>query len=287
MKKLVILLGLFAFCINPAFAFCDYMEQCPSQPYPVSSPAVQMFSKMTGSTFIAEKVAENIIRGELRKIVNQDLDVDLKTFSAQDLAQGKFQSLKVSGQNLNVQGVYLSSLKVQTLCDYNYVDYKAKPIKLVENMALGASVVISDDDLRKTLQSGSYLDMVNKIDLTAFGVSFFKVDGTSINIKDNKLYFTVKVISPILMRRTPVDVVVSADIRVQNGRIVYSRIDFVNLYMGLDFSQIMGLLNYVDPLKFSIQILEGTDAKFNIKDVSISGDKITINGNIFVPRSCR
>ena len=39
-------------------------------------------------------------------------------------------------------------------------------------------------------------------------------------------------------------------------------------------------MNYINPLDFSAKILENKNARFNIRNVNVAGDKITIDGMI-------
>lgn len=283
MKRLVLIFGLMIFCSLQAYALCDYSTMCPANPYDLSSKGFQITSRITGMTFLAEKIAQSIIRSQLKKATKEKFKIEMKSYSANDLLHGRFRSLKISGKNLEIDGVYLTSLEARTLCDFNYVELGRNSIKFKENMIMVFSTEISNADLKKTIQSGGYLDMLNKVNLSCFGITFFKLEGADVQIKNNKLYFTIKVISP--MSEKPLNIAVRSDLKVEEGRIVMTKIDFMNIYTVIDLSKITYLLNAINPLTFSIDVLNNKNSKMSVQDINIIGDKIIIKGSIFIPKN--
>lgn len=283
MKKLILILGLIVFCSTQAFAACDYSDKCMATPYDLSLKGCQITSKVTGLTFLTEKFAQLIIKNELKKATKEKFNVEIKSFSAQDLAQGRFKSLKISGKNLEIEDVYLTYLEAHTVCDFNYVELKNNTLKFKENMVMKFAIEISDTDLRKTIKSAGYLDMLNKVNLSSMGITFLKLSSTDIQIKNNKLYFTINVTTPLSTK--PLSIVVRSDLKVQDGDIVLTKLDIVNLYTVLDLSKVTYLLNALNPLTFSTEILNNKNSKMSIQSVEIIGDRIYIGGNIFIPKN--
>lgn len=283
MKRLVLILCLLVFSSTQAFAICDYSAKCAPKAYDLSSKGAQITSKITGMTFLTEKIAQIIIKKELRKATKEKFKIEMKSYSANDLIHGRFKSLKISGKNLDIDGVYLTSLEAKTLCDFNYVELYKNNIKFKENMVMDFAMEISSQDLQKTIQSTGYLDKLNKTNLSCFGITFFKLSGAEVQVKNNKLYFTVKVTTP--MSANPIPIVVRSDLKVEDGNIVMTKIDLVNVFTVIDLSKITYLMNALNPLTFSTEILNNKDSKMSIKTVDIIGDKISIKGNIFVPKN--
>lgn len=283
MKKIILALCMMIFYAVPVFAQCDYTNFCAEKPYDISSNAGQITSKITGMTFFTEKIAQAIIKHELKKETKAKFKVEMKSYSANDLVHGRFSSLKISGKNLDIKGVHLSSLNIKTLCDFNYVVPTKKSVVFKENMVLGFSTQISNDDLRQTVKSSGYLDVLNGVNFSGMGITFFKLDGADVQIKNGKLYFTIKVTTPGC--RKPIDIVVRSDLKVEDGQIVMTKVDFVNLFTVIDLSRITYLLNAINPLTFSVDIFNNKDSKVSVQSVNIEGDKIFINGTVFIPKS--
>lgn len=286
MRKIILTMGLVFLTATNALAGCNYTEKCAPKAYDISSKTGQNISKYTGSTFIAEKIAQAIIKKELKKATKEKFKVKINSYSAGDLARGRFKSLEITGKNLEIDGTYITLLELKTLCPFNYVKVEKDKIKFRENMVMGFKTEITNDDLRKTMQSGGYLEMLNKINLSALGITFLKLNNADVQIKNNKLYFSMKVTSSLLLSK-PMNVVVAADLKVEDGRIVVTKVDFVNIFTRVDLSSITYLLNAINPLNFSLDVLENKNTKMNIKTLTIIGDKITTEGIILIPKNVK
>lgn len=283
MKKFLLVLGLIIFSTVPAFAVCDYAQMCAPKAYDLSSKGAQAASNVTGMTFLSERIADSIIKGQLKKVTKGRLKVNMQSYSAKDLLKGRFKSLKISGRNLEMDGAYISRLEAQTLCDFNYVQLDKKSIKFKENMVMAFSTEITNADLQKTVKSTGYLEKLNQTNLSAFGITFFKLQGADVQIKNNKLYFTIKITTPL--SSIPVSVVVRSGLKVEDGNIVLTKIDFVNPFTVIDLSKATYLLNAINPLTFSVDILNNKESKMSIQTVDIVGDKIVVKGTIFIPKN--
>jgi len=283
MKKLILLLSLIIFSTTQAFAACDYSTYCATQPYDLSAKSGEIVSNLTGMTFLSEKIAESILKKEIKKATKENFKVELKTYSAQDLAHGRFKSLKISGKNLIIDDAYLTSFEAKTLGNFNYIDLSNNSVKFKENMVMGFNIEISNTDLKKTIQSTDYLKMLNKVNLSGMGITFFKLQGADVELKNNKLYFTINVTSPLSAK--PLPVVVSSDLKVEDGNIVVTKVHLVNLYTVIDLSKATAILNILNPLTFSTDILSNKNSKMSVQTVNIIGDRIFITGNILIPKN--
>jgi len=282
----LILITIFATMIFSvaAFANCNYKDFCPKPVYKTSSNMGRVISLRTGATFLSEKIAEARIRHELKKATKQNFKVSVKSYSILDLINGRLRAITISGENLNINGVYLTSLELKTLCDYNHLQFNTKPIKFKENMVVGFSTVISDTDLMNTMESSGYLDKLNCVNVHGCGITFFKLSGAGVNIKNNKLHLKVKITSQLLLEK-PIDVKLATDLKAVNGRIVLTKIDLGNMTKGVDLSKVANQLNRINPLTFSLNILENKNTKMCINGVKINGNKVTVRGNIFIPKT--
>lgn len=284
MKRIVLILILMIFMATPAFAVCDYLGLCPKKAYGLASKMGQAVSNGIGATSLSEKIAQSRIRDDLRKATKQNFDVYVKSYSFQDFIHGRFKSIIISGKDLNIEGAYISSLELKTLCDFNYIQFNKNPIRFKENLIVGFSTTISDQDLTNTMKSTGYLDKLNCVNVEGCGITFFKLSGADVQVKNNKLYFTVRVTSQLLLAK-PLDIEMSTDLKVEDGRIVFTKVDLGTLPKGIDLKNVAYRLNAMNPLTFSLDVLENKNTKMCIKDVKIVGDKITVKGNIFIPKN--
>lgn len=283
MKKFILLVSLIVLSATQVFAACDYSRYCNAQPYDLCPKGGQIASKVTGMTFVSEKLADFVIKKEIRKATKENFKVDLKSYSAYDLYHGRFKSLAISGKNLEIDGAYISKLDAKTISDFNYIDIGKKSIRFKENMVMKYNLEISSTDLKKTIQSTGYLNMLNKVNLSGLGITFFKLNGADVELKNNKLYFTIKVTTPFSAQ--PLPVVVSCDLKVEDGNIVVTKVHLVNICTVIDLSKATNIVNVLNPLTFSTDILHNKNSKMSVQSVDIIGNRIVVSGNILVPKN--
>lgn len=281
MKKLFLIIFI-AFFAAPTYAACNYMNYCATSPYTVQNPA-QAIADATGTTALIENLAKDMIKNELKKATGQNFDVDIKVFGLSELLQGKFKSLTITGNNVEIEGFHFTSIKLQTLCDYNYIDIKSSPIAPRENMVLSVAIEASAADLRNTIEYKDYSSRFSRINLSQIGISSFKVYSPTIDIRGGKLYFTINA-KPI-GNYPPMDIAIGANLRAQNARIVASQVDFINLYTGFDLTKFSSLLGNITSLTFPVRLIGNKTSEIQIQSVNLVGDRAYINGIVFIPKS--
>lgn len=282
MKKLIIAgfigLGIILTASQVQAVCSDYA--CPATSG-LTSKTSRFFSNATGQNFIAERIAQHLMKKAIKKSVDGDFKVNIDSYSVRDLKAGKFKSIDVKGKNVSLEGVYISELEFKTLCDYNYITYDKKDgITIMQDVPIGISIAIKEDDLNKTMMSKDYKRLLN--DLNSFGGSFniFQIDSTCIKIKNNKIYYVMKIAIPFI--RGTQDVVMTADLKVKDGDIKFANVQLLNNRSNMDISRISNILNYINPLDFSVKILENKEANFNVRNVSIEDGKIQMDANMVI-----
>lgn len=273
MKKLFLTFSILLLLASPTFAVCNYMNRCASYQGP----------KNIWTPPFVEQFAQNIIRNELFKATNQTFDVVLHSYSIGDLLSGKFKSLEISGKNVEISGFHFSSLKLATLCDYNSIDINSRPIRINENMVIGVWAELTASDLVNTIQYKDYLSKANSANLSAIGLSSYRIYPNTINVADSKLYFTVNAVPKGSYK--PFEISVGADLRVQNANMVASKIDLINLYTGFDLSQISDFLAAINNWNFPFSLTGNDKSEIQIQNIHIEGNRIFIDATIFIPKT--
>lgn len=176
----------------------------------------------------------------------------------------------------------MSSLRVQSMCNYSSIDLKSKPIKLRENAVLGVWAEFSADDLRRSVEYRNNSKIVSSLDLSAIGISSFKIYPNTISVENGKLYFTInaKPLGPY----SPLDILISADWKVKDEKILASRINLINLYSGFNLTQLTNYLNPANYLKFNFYLTGNQRIEVRIQDVNIINNKAYISAIVFIPK---
>lgn len=258
---------------------CSYV--C-SENIELTSATSRFFSNITGQNFIGEKVGESLIKKALKKNADGDFKVTLNSYSVRDLKAGKFKSLDIKGKNILVDGIYISEAEMSTLCEYNYISQDKNGDYLVmEDIPIAISAVITEDDLNKTMMSKDYQRLLNDLNTLGGAFNIFSIDSTKIKIKDNKIYYIVKIAVPFV--RATQEVVMSANLKVVDGEIKFSDPELLNnRHEGKDLSKLASILNYINPLDFSMKILENKDADLSIRNISIQDGKILVDAKMLI-----
>jgi len=281
MKKLILLLGLVLFAAPASFgANCEYT--CV-EPYDMNNKFSSFFSSITGLNFAKTQISETVLKKAILKSVQGDknLKVDIDSYSAKDLSKGIFKSLSMSGKNVNIDGIYLSSVELKSLCDFNYIQYDKKGnLTFKEDFPMSFELEISADDINNTMKSEKYGKIIN--DLNKLSFAGIKVSSTSATIRGNRFYYAINVTIPFV--REPKKIEISADLDVKNGKIDFENTKLSSNSFHFDLKKVDFLMNYLNPLDFSINIFDNKDAKVYIKNIAIKNNIIVTDGIVVVPK---
>ena len=279
MKKIVLILALLAFGNVSFGANCEYT--CV-EPYDLSSSTSRFFSTITGQKYLSKIVGESLIKKAVKSsIISGDIKAKLDSYSTIDLKAGRFKSIEVTGKNVNIQGIQIASFIAKTLCPFNYVtETKKGDVIVKEDMPIKIEAVITEENLNNTMNSSDYKRIVDNINSLGGNFNIFKINSTKVKLKNDKMYYIMNYSMPFV-RKTK-DVVISADLKVENGDIKLANTTFENSSMSLDVNKFSAILNYINPLDFSAKILENKDAKFKIENINITDGKVTVDGTVVI-----
>ncbi len=263
----------------------DLSSMCAA-PYDMSWKGTQIFTNITGMTFLSQSVANSIIKKEIKKATgSKGFKVKMKTFSAKDLASGRFKSLTIDGSNLNMDGVYVSNFNASTICDFNYIKATKNSIKFKENFAMNYSMTVTDDDLRKTVLSKDYLLFLHSLNMKIGGLNLLELKDVDVNLKDDKFHFVIKMSNTMFNYSRSLNLDLSAKMKVQNGQIKVTEVAWENYNQKINLTHITNLLNVLNPLKFTVNVLDNPNTKMAIKTLDIKDNKIILEGTLFVPKN--
>ena len=279
MKKLIIVLGLLIGCSLNAFgAECKYT--CV-EPYNMNNKFSSFFSSVFGLNYTKSKISEAVLEKSINKNVKGNkLNVTINSYSAKDLSNGIFKSANVSGKNLSIDGIYLSSIELQTLCEFNYIEYNTKGnLKFKEDFPMSFDIQMSNDDLNKTMQSEKYKNVINNFNKKSF--AGIKVSSTEASIRGNKFYYTIGISIPFMKVQK---LALSADLSVKDGQINFENTRLTSNSFNFDLRKVNSIMQYLNPLDFSVNILDNKNARIFIRNVAIKNNVINAEGVVIVPK---
>lgn len=279
MKKLLLVLGITALTLNGALASnCSY--KCV-EPYDLSHGASRFMSVVTGSNLLGEQVAKILLKKEILKNADGKISTKVDSYSVKDLKKGIFKSISVKGKDLEMEGIHFTSLNMETVCDFNYISMQdPKNPVFKEDLPLAFSVVMTEDDINQTMMSTDYKRVIESLNLLGSGM--FKITSSKIKIRENKLYYVLKVAIPFV--KNTQSIVLTSDLKVVNGEIDFTNTRLINDSLAVDLKKIDKMINYVNPLDFSLNILENKDAELTVQNVKIKDNKILADGFIVIPK---
>ena len=281
MRKIILLLGMLLLTNTATFAACDY--QCVA-PYDMNTKFKTFMSTVSGINFMTEKAGQRLIKKEFSKVApNDNIKVKLDSYSSRDLKNGIFKSLSLKAENVNINDIYLSYLKMDTLCDFNYIKPQGKDVVFMEDFPMSFKIKMTASDVNKTMESDKYQKIIN--DLNRLGNTYgygLKISSTKVAISANKFYYVIGISIPFI--RTEQKLVINSDLMVKKGKIDFTNTKLVSDSFSLDLKKVDFILNYLNPLDFSVNILDNKDAKVSVDSVDIKNNVIHVEGVAVVPK---
>ena len=109
-----------------------------------------------------------------------------------------------------------------------------------------------------------------------------KIVSTKASIKNGKFYYILNLEIPFV--RKPQKLVLEANVSVKDGKIVYTNTRMVSGFVKLDIKKVDFILNYLNPLDFSVNLIDDKEANVKVKNVKISNDTIFTDGVVIIPK---
>ncbi len=274
-----VLLSLILLVMPVSFTPAADCEFACVKPYDMCNKAGRMVTSATGVNLATQAVAGKIAKRLVKDAATSGaVKVKLKSFSPMDLAAGRFKSFELTGKDFSAEGIYLTALNIKTLCNFNYAVPTSDSVVFKEDFPLAFNVALSEDDLNKTMHSNGYDKLIESLNST--GV--FKILDTQVKIKNDRFVFITKTVVPFVKR--PQEMVFSSDLTVKNGDIKFTDTKIINSAMTLDLSKAAFALNLLNPLNYSLRILEDKNAKMKLEEVHIEDNKIFAQGTIVIQK---
>lgn len=283
MKKLFGLLVGLLLGISSCFAACD-TSMCAQPPYPVGGSISTTISNITGVNFILSKALEIAVEKELKNALGSKFDVEIYPYGGKNLIDGKFKKVTAKSKNLNINGLHISEVTAESLCDYNRFVLKDGKVFTAENFLFGYTATITSDDLQKTLLSPEYIKLLNSTTVSVNNFVMFKLFDPIAKIKNDRLYLSVKVISPLINAKGVKEISLNMGLAVNNGQIVFTDVK-LNDNACANLNSLLPIINKINPFTFKTNIMDNRNSVVKVNDIYMTSDKIVIKGVVLTPKN--
>lgn len=285
MKKIILL-----FILLSSFTFAkDYTQYCT--PDNIQKSFGGNLMSLTGLNSLSRNIIEYQIEKALKKETDSKFKVKVNNFYGNNILGGEFKSLSASAKEYKDKNIYLSDLKIETVCPYNKVSYENDELLFDENMVLKFSAKMTKDDLNKTLELGQYKKILEKMNQDETISSLIKIEDSEIDIKNNKLLFKYRVLplpkhDLIFLSKKiskPVDFVFGANLEVKDGKIQVC--DFALNSKNTSYGAFLPLINKLNPTSWETEIDKNNKGKLEFENVKIENNEIIFDGYLLVEKT--
>lgn len=272
MKKILILL-ICVFIMLPVFAKTDKN----SVEYLKEKKHLSLMNP------VVEKIAEKAIKKSLKKEFKGTYKVDFDGYTLGSMRAGIFKNFVVKGKNLEIDGIEIPYLKLISVTDYNWIDYKAEPMVYKSDMTFIYEMDLTEDSINSALKHKSYKKKIEKINNIAYPL--FILYETRVKIKNSKLYIIMEYNLPLASFKRNKTFIVSTNLKVENNKIYANNVNIDKSYGNLSLNKVTNLINLLDPLTFTLSLIESKDCQGRVDSVTIMDDIIKINGRINIRKN--
>ena len=229
---------------------------------------------------IAERIAKHSIKSALKKETGANFDVKFEGYTLSSMKKGIFKYLEITGSDVVIEDIPLDYIQLKTLSDYNYIDYTQEPPVFKSDMKFAYQLKFSEEAMNVALKHSDYQKVLNKVNDIAYPL--FQIKGVSTRIRNNRIYILTEYNFPIAPSSKNRVFVSSSDFKVQDGQIKAANVKVDSVYGNLSTSKVANLINLLNPLDFTLKLLDTKKCNAKLENVNIVDNKVQINGKIFV-----
>lgn len=267
-----------------AYALDCESDMCPSVPQKINGPVTSVLSKVTGMNWILSSVIESQVKKQMDKALLGDFKVDITPYGGKTLLDGKFKKMTGHSDHIYVEGLYLSDVNAESVCEYNHFIYKDGQVYTNENFVLSYSASVTSDDLQKTVATPQYLKLLNSMNVSVGNISVFKIFDPKAEIKNNRMVFSLKVISPLTLGE-PKRISTDMGLEVEDGKIMFTDVRTTPNLTSVNLNSILPVINKLNPFVYKANIMNNSKSIIKVQNVNINDNKIIIGGLVIVPKN--
>ena len=269
MKKVLLILLIMFLSTEISFAGVDRL----SQEY------LQSSKHFTITKPLAEYVAKKAIKKALKKETGTSFDVKFEGYTTSSIKRGIFKTVEITGKDVKVNDITIPYVNLKSLTDYNYIDYSKNPMVFKSDMTYAYDLLLNEDAINTALKDSDYMKVLTKVNKIAR--PFFVIKGVRTKIVNDKMYIITDYNLPIAITKDK-SFVAQSDFEVKDGKIKAKNVSIDTAYGNLGLNKVANLINYLNPLEFTLSLLDENIHKCTIENINIVDNKVKVDGKIYV-----
>ncbi len=227
---------------------------------------------------LAEGIVERNIKKSLKKETGANFDVKFSGYSVSSMKKGIFKSLELSGKNITSNDIPIPYVHLKSLTDYNYIEYNKNPMVFKSDMQFAYDIELSEESMNTALEKGNYGNTIKSVNKVAYPL--FVIKKVKTKIIQNKLYIVMDYNFPVIKSSKDKSFVMSSDVEVVNGKIKAKNVSIDKSYGNIGINKVANLINLLNPLEFTLSLLDEKQCQGNIENVKIVDNIIKVDGKI-------
>lgn len=270
MKKILTLFILSFVMVLPAFSGTDR----------TSEEYLKSKRHILSMNIAAEKVVKTAIKRSLKKEAPGKYKVKFKGYTLSSLRAGIFKYIEITGKNVVVKGIDLPYFNAKSVTDYNRIDYNQHPIVFLSDMEFDCILHLSEKSINDALDTEEYIKVLRKINTKAYPL--FTINKVKVKIRHNKIYIIMSYNFPLKPRDKDRTFVVSSGVKVVNNYIKACDVSFDEAYGNLPMKKVINLINLLNPLNFTVNLVDSKYGEVKVKEIKILDDIVVVNGKMYI-----
>ncbi len=231
-------------------------------------------------SFFAEHVVKTALKHSLKKEIPGKYKVKFKGYTLSSIKKGIFKYLEITGKNVTVNEIEIPYFNLKTITDYNWIDYNQNPVVFKSDMKFDYIMHLSEQSINKALETEDYNKILRNINKKAFPI--FTLTNVMVKIKNDKLYIIMSYNFPLAPKAKDRTFMVTGKLKVVNNEIMPYDVAFDSVYGNLPIKKVVNLVNLLNPLNFTVKLIDDKKGNCKIEEIKIVDDIVVINGKIYV-----
>jgi len=270
MKNFILILCIISICCNQALAkvdkySADYLKN--KKHFSILNP-------------FAENIAEKYIKKSIKKDTGKNFRVKFEGYTLESMKEGIFKTLELTGKDFEIDEIPVVYLKLRNISDYNWIDYKQDPAVFKTNMTYAYEIHLNEESISKALDKKDYQKTLQKVNNLAYPL--FSLRDVNTRIRNNKLYIIMDYNLPLAGNNKIRTFMASTSFNVEDGKLKAKNVGIDKSYGNLPIDKVANLINLLDPLSFTLNVMNEKKCNTKIENVKIEDNIIQINGRIFI-----